>query len=46
MADQAEDCTEEEDDDDDDDDEDMNQDEEMYNEPMVRRQIDRSSLVH
>ena len=46
MADQAEDCTEEEDDDDDDDDEDMNQDEEMYNEPMVRTQIDRSSLVH
>ena len=46
MADQAEDCTEEEDDDDEDDDEDMNQDEEMYNEPMVRRQIDRSSLVH
>ena len=46
MADQAEDCTEEEDDDDDDDDEDMNQDEEMYNEPMVRTQIDRSLLVH
>ena len=46
MADQAEDCTEEEDDDDDDDDEDMNQDEEMYNEPMVRAQRDRSSLVH